>query len=127
MVTGATWPTWIGVVADDLEGQAAFYRDVLGLPETERGEGWVQFDLDGGLFEVIQRSAEPQYGSRRTQVGFTVDDIEGARAALIAAGVEPLTEIEGDDDTDNRWAYFRDPEGNVFEITQWLRPRARSG
>ena len=117
------WPTWIGVVVDDLEAQAAFYRDTLGLHEEERGEGWVQFDVDGGLFEVIERSTLPQYERPRFQVGFDVGDVEAVRAALIAGGVEPISDIEGDADADNRWCYFRDPEGNVFEITQWLRPR----
>jgi catechol-2,3-dioxygenase len=44
---------------------------------------------------------------------------EQARAGLIRASVEPLTEIEGED---SRWAYFRDPEGNGFEITQRTSP-----
>jgi catechol 2,3-dioxygenase-like lactoylglutathione lyase family enzyme len=73
---------------------------------------------------VIERSSLPQYNARRFQVGFTVDDIETARAELLAAGVVAISEIEGDDETDNLWAYFRDPEGNVFEITQWKRRRA---
>ena len=113
------WPTWLGVVADDLEAQTRFYRDVLGFAQGEAGDGWVQFDVDGHLFEVIARSDQPQYEARRYQVGFTVSDIEAAREALTAAGVVAISEIEGGDDTDNRWCYFRDPEGNVFEITEW--------
>jgi catechol 2,3-dioxygenase-like lactoylglutathione lyase family enzyme len=113
------WPTWMGVVADDLEGQRKFYRDVLGLRETEAGPDWIQFELDGHMFEVVRRSALPQYEEHRFQVGFTVEDIHAAREALIAAGVEPISEIDGGDDTDNLWCYFRDPEGNVFEITEW--------
>jgi catechol 2,3-dioxygenase-like lactoylglutathione lyase family enzyme len=113
------WPTWMGVVADDLERQTHFYRDVLGLRQLEAGDGWVEFDLDGHLFEVIQRSELPQYDRRRYQVGFTVSDLERAREALIAMGVTPITDIEGGDDTRNRWCYFRDPEGNVFELTEW--------
>lgn len=113
------WPTWIGVVADDLEAQRRFYRDTLGLAETAAGDGWVEFDLDGRLFEVISRSELPQYEARRFQVGFTVDDIEAARTELIGRGIEPISEIEGGEDTLNRWCYFRDPEGNVFEITEW--------
>jgi resuscitation-promoting factor RpfA len=123
MDTRLGWPTWIGVVSDDLEAQSAFYRDTLGLQEVERGDGWVEFDVGGHLFEVIERSSLAQYERRRFQVGFEVDDIETAREALIAAGVQPISEIEGGDDTDNRWCYFRDPEGNVFEITEWLRPQ----
>jgi catechol 2,3-dioxygenase-like lactoylglutathione lyase family enzyme len=113
------WPSWMGVVADDLEAQTRFYRDVLGLRQTEAGDGWVQFDLDGHLFEVIQRSELPQYDARRFQVGFTVPDLETAREALVAAGVHAISEIDGGDDTLNRWCYFRDPEGNVFELTEW--------
>jgi catechol 2,3-dioxygenase-like lactoylglutathione lyase family enzyme len=112
------WPTWIGVVADDMEAQRRFYRDTLGLRETEVGPDWVQFDLDGHLFEVIRRSALPQYEARRYQVGFTVDDIQETRNALVDAGLEAVSDIEGGDDTENYWCYFRDPEGNVFEITE---------
>jgi catechol 2,3-dioxygenase-like lactoylglutathione lyase family enzyme len=42
------WPVWIGVVADDLEAQRRFYRDVLGLRELEASEEWVEFDLGSG-------------------------------------------------------------------------------
>ena len=108
------WPTWIGVVVDDMERMAAFY-EALGVPRADTGKGWIQFDLDGRTFEILERSSLPQYDGRRFQVGFEVADIEAARHALIAAGAEPISEIEGGD---NRWAYFRDPEGNMFEITQ---------
>jgi predicted enzyme related to lactoylglutathione lyase len=111
------WPTWIGVVVDDLEGQGRFWGELLGVPEAARGPDYIQFDLPGGhTFEVLLRTGEPQYDRRRFQVGFTVDDIHRAREALISAGVEPVTEIvEGEASS---WAYFRDREGNVFEITE---------
>jgi catechol-2,3-dioxygenase len=118
------WPTWLGVVVDDLEGMTVFYRDTMGFRPTDRGDDWVQFDVDGHLFEVIVRFPTlSQYNARRYQVGYTVDDIVAVRDGLIAAGVETITEIEGGDDTDNLWCYFRDPEGNVFEITQWKQSR----
>jgi predicted enzyme related to lactoylglutathione lyase len=109
------WPIWIGVVAEDLGAQAAFYRDVLGFRQTGSGADWVHFDVDGRLFEVLARSSLPQYDTRRFQVGFEVDDIALARDQLIALGVEAISDIEG---SDGRWAYFRDPEGNVFEIKE---------
>jgi catechol 2,3-dioxygenase-like lactoylglutathione lyase family enzyme len=115
------WPTWIGVVADDLEAQRRFYRDVLGLRELESGDDWLQFDLDGKVFELVERSELPQYDERRYQVGFTVDDIRAARAELVGRGVEAISEIEGDPDGGAAWCYFRDPEGNVFELTQRAR------
>ena len=120
MKTRLGWPTWIGVVAEDLEAQRRFYREVLGLEETAHGEGWVQFGVGGRLFEVIGRTGDPQYASRRYQVGFTVEDIHATRDELTQAGVEALTEVEGGPDSANQWCYFRDPEGNVFEITEWV-------
>lgn len=111
------WPTWIGVVAEDLERQRRFWGDLLGLPEMGSGSDYVEFDTgQGRSFELIQRSNEPQYDRSRFQVGFAVEDIERAREELIRRGAEPVTEIIRD--SDSSWAYFRDPEGNVFEITQ---------
>jgi catechol-2,3-dioxygenase len=122
------WPTWIGVVAEDLEEQRRFYRDTLGFRETESSGGWIEFEIPGGgLFEVIQQDPSPQYETKRYQVGFTVADIHAAREELVRRGVTTLSEIEGgDSETQNLWCYFRDPEGNVFEITEWIA-MGRSG
>jgi catechol-2,3-dioxygenase len=117
------WPTWIEVVADDLEHQRRFYRDTLGFRETGGEEGWVHLEVPGGgLFELIQRDPSPQYDATRFQIGFTVEDIHAAREELVRRGVEPISQIEGEESgSSNMWCYFRDAEGNVFEITQWLK------
>ncbi len=113
------WPCWIGVVADDLDRQRRFYRDVLGFTEIDDGPGWVQFDFgDGRLVEVIQRSDEAQYDAVRCQVGYEVADIAGARDALVAKGVEAISDLLGDAAAGGRWCYFRDSEGNVFELKE---------
>jgi predicted enzyme related to lactoylglutathione lyase len=113
------WPCWVGVVADDLAVQRRFYRDVLGLAETADGPGWVQFDVGGrGVLEIVQRTGEPQYDQARYQVGYAVADIEAARDQLAARGVPQVSEIEGDAGTGGRWCYFRDGEGNIFEIKE---------
>jgi hypothetical protein len=73
------------------------------------------------LFELIQLDPSPQYDGKRYQVEFTAADIRTARADLIKRGVTPLSAIEGEESgSPNVWCYFRDPEGNVFEITEWL-------
>jgi catechol 2,3-dioxygenase-like lactoylglutathione lyase family enzyme len=115
------WPTWIGVVADDLDRQRRFYRDALGFRELGGSDDWVHLEVPGGgLFELIRRDPSPQYDAPRFQVGFTVDDIHAAREELVRGGVEPISEIDGEEaGSANLWCYFRDPEGNVFEITQW--------
>jgi predicted enzyme related to lactoylglutathione lyase len=114
-----TWPSWIGVVADDLGRQRRFYRDIMNFTEIAHGSDWVQFDLgDSRLLEIVQRSEAPQYDDVRYQVGYAVEDIEGARDQLIARGVDVLSELEGSAEDGGRWCYFRDAEGNVFELKE---------
>ena len=115
------WPNWLGVVATDLDVQRRFYRDVLGFRELAAGEGWVQFDMGWpNLLELLQRSTEPQYDHARYQAGYSVEDIQATRDALIRRDVEAVTDIEGGPEAGGFWCYFRDPEGNVFEISQRL-------
>lgn len=116
MAVSLGWPTWIGVVVDDLAAQRRFYGDVLGFTELDVGSDWVQFDLgDARILELVQRSDRPQYDRTRYQIGYAVDDIEAARRALVTRGVEPVSDMEG---TSRRWCYFRDPEGNIFELKE---------
>lgn len=36
------WPCWVGVVAEDLDVQDRFYRDVRGLAQLAAGAAWGQ-------------------------------------------------------------------------------------
>lgn len=122
--TRLRFPEWIGIVCADLDAQRRFYRDALQFRETDSGEGWVQFDGGPGLtLELIAQSKDPEYDAPRYQVGFAVDDIAGAQEVLRSRGVGQVTEIKTSSDGTAHWAYFRDPEGNLFEITQ--RPSAK--
>ena len=119
-MTELKWPNWLGAVVNDLEKQRTFYRDALGFTEIGAGDGWVHFDMGfPNVFELLQRTeGEPEYDTVRFQPGFAVDDIQEARAQLIARGVEPISEIDGGPESNGYWCYFRDAEGNVFEISQ---------
>jgi predicted enzyme related to lactoylglutathione lyase len=113
------WPCWVGVVAEDLDVQRRFYREVLGLAELAAGRDWVQFDFGAaGVLELVQRSGAPPYDTARYQVGYAVADLESARGQLASRGVQQVTEIQGDAQAGGRWCYFRDAEGNVFEIKE---------
>jgi predicted enzyme related to lactoylglutathione lyase len=115
------WPNWLGLVVEDLQAQRKFYRDVMGLKELGGGDGWVHFDMGfPNMLELLQRSDEPQYDRARFQPGFAVADINAARAQLVERGIEAVTEIEGGPESGGYWCYFRDPEGNMFEISQRL-------
>ena len=117
------WPNWIGVVAEDLARQRAFYGDVLGFPELDAGEDWVQFDLGWPvMLEVLQLDpGKPQYDGRRYQVGFATGDIDLSFELLSGRGIEAVTKVEGGGPgSDGAWVYLRDIEGNLFEISQRL-------
>jgi predicted enzyme related to lactoylglutathione lyase len=115
------WPIWVGVVSEDIERQRRFYRDVLGLKELGAAESWASFDMGWpNFFELKSRSDDPQYDRPRYQVAFGVDDIEVARRELIARGVDSVSEIVGTSDIGGYWCYFKDPEGNVFAISERL-------
>ncbi len=115
------WPAWVGVVAEDLQKQRVFYRDVLGLKEVRERDGYVWFRLGEGTLEIAQRTSDdPERERAGCAVGYRVEDVEAARIELIANGAEPLTEIQGGPKTGARWCYFRDAEGNTFQITQEL-------
>lgn len=113
------WPIWIGIVCDDLQAQRRFYRDVLGLTESNVQVGSIWFEFDGKLLELFAKSERPQYAQRGVAFGFAVPDIRVARTTLLERGVQPVSEIEGG--ADARWAYFKDAEGNLFELVE--RPR----
>jgi catechol 2,3-dioxygenase-like lactoylglutathione lyase family enzyme len=115
------WPVWIGIVCDDLQLQRRFYQKILGLTELRSGEDFVWFDFDGKLLELLAKAPLPQYDRRRVSFAFEVDDIHSARAELIDRGVEPVTDIEGGPESLQYWAYFKDAEGNLFELVQRLR------
>jgi catechol 2,3-dioxygenase-like lactoylglutathione lyase family enzyme len=117
------WPVWVGVVTEDLQSQRTFYRDVLGLQEHDAGEDFVIFDVDGHILELLARSDAPQYAERSVCVGFLVEDIEAAREELLRRGVEPVTGVEGPAEG-QYWTYFRDGEGNLFELVQRVRHSA---
>ncbi|MGH2748214.1 MAG: VOC family protein [Actinomycetota bacterium] len=118
----AGWPIWVGLVAEDLEKQRRFYRDVLGLSELDEGGDWVWFDMGWPkLFEILALDPSlPQYEERRFQVAFVTHDIRHSRQELIERGALPVTDIEGGIDSHQYWCYFRDAEGNVFELVQPL-------
>jgi predicted enzyme related to lactoylglutathione lyase len=115
------WPNWIGVVVEDMPTQRRFYRDVLGLAELGTGDDWVHFDMEfPNILELLKRSGDPEYDRPRFQPGFAVDDIEVVRDRLIKGGAEAITKVDGGPESQGYWCYFRDPEGNVFEISQRL-------
>jgi catechol 2,3-dioxygenase-like lactoylglutathione lyase family enzyme len=113
--------TWAGVRTADLKSAARFFGDVLGLSLIHEGKGLAQFEMPSGqLFEVFD--AESRYYRLHAcpVLAFQVEDVSAARKELQSRGVEFVTDVEGNES--EAWAYFRGPDGYLYELWQTGRP-----
>ena len=121
IVTGVDF---IAVPTQDYEKADAFYGDVLGL---ERSKRWGQ--MPAGEFEngtvtiaIMQSDAFGiEFKPHSHPIAFQVDDVDAARAALEAQGVEFVA-----DNIDSgvcHMAYFRDPDGNALMFHHRYAPK----
>lgn len=118
------------VEVSDLERAVALYRDGFGLdlhPSDHEGGGhgaddrWISgrhaaITWDDGAFlhfALYETKGERTSGA---QLSFTVDDLESAHRAAIAAGATVLHEPR--DEPWGRSGRYRDLDGNVVELTQ---------
>ena len=112
--------------AVDLARAKAFYSEKLGLEPASEQAGGNLYETGGGTFIVFPGST-PSAGAF-TQMGFTVDDIEAEVAELKSRGVtfesydmpnfDPETSIFSPGSVRSAW--FKDSEGNLIGIVQFL-------
>ncbi len=119
------------LVVSDVARARAWYRDVLGAEETGAYEGSVVFRLLGSWLLVVEGGGPtedkptttfappPDPDTISTELIFGVPDCLAAYETLKARGADflapPVTyawEIR---------AFFRDPDGHLFEITERRR------
>lgn len=113
---------WLGTRTAQFEEMASFAEDVLGLKAKLREGGMAMYELPrGDLFEVFDEEHPAGGHPAGVAGGFLVDDAEAAVAELRAAGIE-VTAVECAGDY--RWAYFRAPDGNLYEVTSGPYARA---
>lgn len=95
----------------------------LGRWWAERTGGEVVAENDGYFVMValpdgprlaFQRVDAPTPGKNRIHVDFTSDDLEQARAELLAAGAG---HVHDQDLAGFRWSTFTDPDGNQFCVS----------
>jgi predicted enzyme related to lactoylglutathione lyase len=152
MIPGAKYGH-TNLVAEDWRGLARFYEEQFGCipvpPERdfkgkdlERGTGIPGAELRGAHLRLPGHGAEgptleifnynilkerPDVAVNRPGFGhiaFVVEDVPSARAAVLAAGGQPVGEVvtlttaTGSKVT---WVYVTDPEGNVIELQSWSK------
>jgi len=112
---------------EDLPRSKVFYHDVLGLDvEFENGES-VGFKIEGLAFIVLQvdrarvqlqgePTATPGAGATAFLTTFT-GDVDALQVNLVERGVH-FFQRPADQPWGMRTAYFKDPDGHVWETAQ---------
>jgi len=118
---------------EDLQRSRAFYHGVLGLDVQFEDADSVGFKIEGMAFIVLQvdrarvqlqgePTATPRAGATAFLTTFT-EDADALHADLVRRGVtffqEPAEQPWG-----MRTAYFKDPDGHVWEIAQPVKQSA---
>ncbi len=110
----------------DMEKMTAFYRDVVGLTQTESEYGvdvWVPFEDDGSMLGLLAIPAEHRDGAEAPEaleprastpikLVFRVDDLTSKCEEMLDAGANPLRFVP-----EHGRADYVDPEGNIFQLT----------
>jgi catechol 2,3-dioxygenase-like lactoylglutathione lyase family enzyme len=116
----------------DVQRSRVFYHEVLGLDVQFEDDESVGFNVEGLAFIVLQvdrarvqlqgeRTATPGAGATAFLTTFT-GDVDALHADLVERGV-PFFQSPADLRWGMRTAYFKDPDGHVWEIA---RPIDRS-
>jgi catechol 2,3-dioxygenase-like lactoylglutathione lyase family enzyme len=101
----------------------AFYRDVLGLPESEYSEGEVEAPNVTFGFWSPEADGE-EFVPNSAGVGLRVPDVASAVEEARAAGAEVI----GIEDTGVcHMGFVKDPDGNVLILHRRYAPKVRRG
>jgi len=114
----------------DFDACVKFYRDILGLKVKDTDVGFTSFDVAGQELALMdlptasqmisEEAVQPaKEGVHRVLLGAFLDNCDEAYETLKAKGVQfikpPTTQPWG-----QRTAYFKDPDGNIWEISHFL-------
>ena len=107
---------WLGLRTTQFEEMAKFFRDVMGMQPIREEPKLVRFKLTNDTQVELYRPQEEFHAFFTTGpvVAFQVDDVDAARAAMEAAGIEFIGPIQREGKTS--WNHFRAPDGTIFEI-----------
>lgn len=113
------------LLVNDFEKSLKFYRDILGLKvKSQEGNQFAGFDLEGTEMAIFQKDGATAMFPKKfmgtgggVNIGFQVKDINQASEELKSKGAEifegPKTTPWG-----QKVAYFKDPDGNIWEVSE---------
>lgn len=109
---------WLGVKTEKFDELSNFYSNIVELPLVHEEPGFKVFDLpNGDRIEIFAPDDKEHRFTTGPVVGFQVKDIEKAKKELEEKGIHFIGEIEGNS---SKWAHFRGPDGNIYEMTNRL-------
>ncbi len=127
----------VGLSVADLDVQRGFYERALGLTELEESfempgvRSVVLRNPEGLKIELIERTGSgPQefadpFDGAGTQGYFhwclAVDDVDTTFAQVLAAGAKEVSAPSPGAHPGTRFAYVKDPEGNLLELKKPAR------
>lgn len=114
----------ICLLVEDYEKSLAFYKDTLGLELYSQDTKYTDFKLGETLFAIFQKDeATLMFPKSHMTVGggsviaFPVDNVEEACKELRSKGIE-IFEGPKQMPWGQTVAYFKDPDGNILEVTE---------
>jgi catechol 2,3-dioxygenase-like lactoylglutathione lyase family enzyme len=113
---------YISVPVTDLERSKRFYGETLGLPQVGSGQ-WPEYQLGENisLYLLDPTNIGQEFrGPHTASIALRVPDVEEARRALEAKGVEFFGETF--DTGVCHMAHFADPDGNVLMLHRRYAP-----
>ncbi len=102
----------------DIARSRAFYEQILGLKVADTfGSSWIEYQAGTATFAITDNFG---FTAPSTLVAFEVDDLDAHVAALKAAGVPFLGDIN--DFPSCRMALITDPDGSTICLHQRKHP-----
>ena len=114
---------FVSVPTRDTARALAFYRDVLGLPESEYSDGEVETPNVTLSFWNPEADGET-FGANTAGIGLRVADVEAAVEEFRSAGGEVIG-IE--DSGVCHMGFVKDPDGNVLILHRRYAPKEKRG
>jgi len=112
---------FVAVPTRDLPHAVAFYRDVLGLPESEYSEGELEAPNVTLSFWAPEADGE-QFQANTAGIALRVDDVKAAVEEFRAAGGDVIG-IE--DSGVCHMGFVKDPDGNVLILHRRYAPKEK--
>jgi catechol 2,3-dioxygenase-like lactoylglutathione lyase family enzyme len=114
---------FVSVPTRDMTRALRFYRDVLGLPESEYSEGELEAPNVTLSFWAPEADGD-EFQANTAGIGLRVADVEAAVEEFRAAGGEVIG-IE--DSGVCHMGFVKDPDGNVLILHRRYAPKERRG